>query len=161
MKRTLRIVALTGMVVLAGLWTLTAAGAWWLLQAGASAVEVQPTAVSLQAAMAWMERPWVRYWLDPHEADALRDGIDWLLGICGGPATWLGSALTLLGVALALVWAGGLLLGALGLWAAWLVMRQASEWWRSRGRGPWGMWRTAPAGGDAGHAARPAPWGTA
>lgn len=131
MKRTMRITALTGMVILAGLWTLTAAGAGWLLQAGASALEAQPTAVSLQALMAWTERPWVRYWLDPHEADALRDGVDWLLGIGGGPAVWLGSALTLLGVALVLVWAGGLLLGAVGLWAAWLVMSQASAWWRS------------------------------
>ncbi|MCU0965311.1 MAG: hypothetical protein MUF08_09700 [Burkholderiaceae bacterium] len=152
MKQTLRIAALGGIVVLTSLWTLAAVGAWWLLQAGASALEAQPTAVSLQAVMAWTERPWVRYWLDPHEADAFRDVVTWLLSLGGGPAVWLGSALTLLGVALVLVWAGGLLLGAVGLWAAWLVMRQASAWWRSGARGPWAMRQGTPAGGEAGPA---------
>lgn len=152
MKQTLRLVALGGIVVLASLWTLAAVGAWWLLQAAASALDTQPTAVSLQAVMAWTERPWVRYWLDPQEADAFRDGATWLLNLSGGPAIWLGSALTLLGVALVLVWAGGLLLSAVGLWAAWLITRQTSAWCRSGARGPWAMRQAPPAGGEAGPA---------
>lgn len=150
MNQPLRMAALAGTAVLAGLWTLAAAGAWWLLQAGGLALEAQPTAVSLQAVMAWTERPWVRYWLDPQEAAALRDGVDWLLGLGGGPQVWLGSALTVLGVALVLVWAGGLLLGAVGLWAGWLLARQASAWWRSGARGPWSVRQGAPAAGEAG-----------
>ena len=75
MKRAVRMAASPASCVLAGLWTLTAVGAWWLLQAGASALEAQPMAVSLQAVMAWTERPWVRYWLEPGAADALRDGV--------------------------------------------------------------------------------------
>ena len=72
MNKTLRVAGIAGIVVLAGLWTLAAVGTWWLLQAGASALEAQPMAVSLQAVMAWTERPWVRYWLEPGAADALR-----------------------------------------------------------------------------------------
>lgn len=152
MKPALRLAALACIVVLASLWTLTAVGAWWLLQAGAAALQAQPTADSLQAVMAWTERPWVRYWLEPHEAEALRDGLAWLLGLGGGPAVWLGSALTLLGVTLVLVWAGGLLFGALVLWAAWHLARRAFAWWRSGARAPWATPQGAPAAGDAGPA---------
>lgn len=148
MKRAVRMAAVAGIVVLASLWTLTAAGAWWLLQAGATALEAQPTSVSLQAVMAWTERPWVRHWLEPHEIDALRDGFDWLQGLGGGPGAWLGSALTLLGIALFLVWAGGLLLGVASLLAAWLVARRAFAWWQHRARGPWAMQPGDPASGD-------------
>jgi hypothetical protein len=139
MTRAVRVAAVTSVVVLAGLWTLAAAGAWWLLQAGVSSLEAQPTAASVQAVMAWTERPWVRYWLDPHEAAALRDGVDWLLGLGGSSSVGLGSALTLMGIVLALVWAGGLLLGAVGLWAAWVVTRRVSAWWRSEARGSFAM----------------------
>jgi hypothetical protein len=149
MKRALRVTLAAGTVVLAGLWTLAALGTWWLLQAAAAALEGQPTAVSLQAVTSWAERPWVRFWLDPHEANALRDGVDWLLGLGGGPSVWVGSALTLLGVALILVWAGGLLLGALGLLAAWLVTRKALAWWRSADRRPWALRQSASSTGVA------------
>ena len=148
MKRAVRMAAVAGIVVLASLWTLTAAGAWWLLQAGAAALEAQPTAVSLQAVMAWTERPWVRLWLEPHEIDALRDGFTWVLGLGGGPAAWLGSALTLLGIALLLVWAGGLLLGLASLVAVWLVARRALAWWLHRAHGPWAMQRGDAAAGE-------------
>lgn len=149
MSRTLRLAALAGLGVLASLWTLAAVGAWWLLQAGATALDVQPAAVTLQAVMSWTERPWVRYWLDPHEADALHDGVAWLLDVGGGPAVWLGSALTFLGVSLILLWAGGLLLGVAALLAACLVMRRALAWWRSGARGPWGLRQGAAAAGEA------------
>ncbi len=137
MKNGLRIALVAGTVVLAGLWTLAALGAWWLIQAGGTALEAQPVAVSVQAVMAWTERPWARYWLDPHEVDALRDGVSWILELGGGPTAWLGSTLTLLGVALVLVWAGGLLLGVIGLLVAWLVTRWALALWRSGAGRPW------------------------
>ena len=152
MKQTLRLAVIASIVVLASLWTLAAVGTWWLLQAGASALEAQPAAVSLQAVMAWTERPWVRHWLDAHEIDALRDGVTWLLGLGGGPAVWMGSALALLGIALVLVWAGGLLLGMAALAATWFVASRAVAWWRSGARGPWAARPHTPAVADAGPA---------
>jgi len=140
MKRALRIASATGVVVLVGLWTLAALGAWWLLQAGASALEGQSAAATLQAVTAWTERPWVRQWLDPDEAAALLDGIDWLLGLGGGPGAWVAWALTLIGAAVILVWAGGLVIGVLGLMLAWFVLRRVVAWWRAGPRWPaaWG-----------------------
>jgi hypothetical protein len=149
MKHALRIALAAGTAVLAIMWTLAALGTWWLLQAGAFALEAQPTAVSLQAVMAWTERPWVRYWLDPHEAEALRDGVGWLLGLDGGPAAWLGSALTMLGAALLLVWAGGLLFGAAGLLAAWVVTRWTLALWHSGSRRRWVSGQGTPTSGGA------------
>jgi hypothetical protein len=136
MKRALRIASATGAVVLVGLWTLVAVGAWWLLQAGASALDGQSAAATMQAVTAWTERPWVRQWLDPDEAAALLDGIDWLLGLGGGPSAWLAWALTLVGAALILVWGGGLLIGVLGLMLAWFVARRVVAWWRAGPRWP-------------------------
>ena len=152
MTRTLRLAVIASIVVLAGLWTLAAVGAGWLLQAGASALEAQPADVSLQAVMAWTERPWVRHGLDPHEIDALRDGVTWLLGVGGGPAVWMGSALVLLGIALVLVWAGGLLLGLAALAATCFVASRAVAWWRSGARGPWSARPHTPAVAEAGPA---------
>lgn len=149
MKRALSMVLVVGAGLLASLWTLAALGAWLLLQAGATALDAQPIAVTLQAVMAWTERPWVRYWLDRHEAEALLDGVGWLLGLGGGPAVWLGSALALLGVALVLVWAGGLLLGAVGLLVAGLITRRAIAWWQSGPGGRWAFRQRAPAAGHA------------
>lgn len=137
MNRAIRIALGGSTAVLAVLWTFAAMSAWWLLQAGSLALEAQPIAVSLQAVMAWTERPWVRYWLDPQESEALRDAVSWLFGLGGGPEAWLGSALTLLGAALLLVWAGGLLLGTAGILVAWLVTRRALAWWRSGSRAQW------------------------
>lgn len=131
MRRALRAALIASTVVLASLWTLAAVGAWWLLQAGASAMDAQPAAVTLQAVDAWTERPWVRHWLDPDQAAALRDGVAWLLDLGGGPAAWLASAVALATVALILVWAGGLLLAAVGVLASWLAIRWVIGRWHS------------------------------
>ena len=131
MKPTLGFVLISGGVALAGLWTLGALGLWWLLHSGATALASQPPELSLQALSAWTERPWVRYWLDPLAAEALLDAGHWLLGLGGGPAAWLGSALALLAFVLLLVWAGGLLLAAAAAWAALALGRAALGWWRS------------------------------
>jgi hypothetical protein len=139
-------------VVLALLWTLAAVGTWWLLQAGAHTLEAQPAGVAQQAVIGWTERPWVRYWLAPDEVEALRDGLDWLFGLGGGPAAWLGSTLTLLGAALLLVWAGGLLLGAAGILIAWVVTRRALAWWGSRSRANWASRPDATSATEAGAA---------
>ena len=136
MSRALRATLIAGLVVVASLWTAAALGAWWLVQAGASALEGQQPAVILQAVTGWTERPWARYWLDPHEVDALRDALAWLLDLGGGPAVWLGSAGVALGVALVLVWAGGLLLGVVALLAVWLLAHRVLTWWRSAARRP-------------------------
>lgn len=136
MTRALRLTLAAGAATIAALWTLAAVGAGWMLLAGASALEGGSSAATLQAVAAWTERPWVRHWLDPHEADAVRDGADWLLGLGGGPAAWLGSALTLLGAALVMVWAGGLVLGALVGLAAMMLVQRWVEWWRNGPRWP-------------------------
>lgn len=65
----------------------------------------------------------MRHWLDPDEAAALRDGVDWLLGLGGGPAAWLGTALWLLAAVAVVVWASGLLLAALGGAGAVMLVR--------------------------------------
>lgn len=134
-------------MALAALWTLGALGLWWLLQAGATALASQPPELSLQALSAWTERPWVRYWLDPLAAEALLDAAHWLLGLGGGPAAWLGSALALLAFTLVLVWAGGLLLAAALAWATLALARAALRWWRSDRAWHWpGRQATGPAG---------------
>lgn len=149
MKPAHRVAWTAGIAVIAGLWTAAALGAWGLLQVGASALEAQSAAATVQAVAAWLERPWVRHWFDPQEADALRDGVDWLLGLGGGPAAWLGWVLALLGAALVLVWAGGLLLGAALLLAARLVARQALAWRRGGPRWPGASDRRRAAGAEA------------
>jgi hypothetical protein len=143
MRPALRIALGTGALVATGLWTLLALGSWWLLQTGAAALEAQPAAASLQALTAWTERPWARLWLDPQEAEALRDGVHWLLGLGGGPAHWLSAALAWLGVALVLLWAGGLLLGALLLLGTWQLARWARARWQPAAGGPWAYRRGA------------------
>jgi hypothetical protein len=150
MRLALRIALVGGGGMLVGLWTLAAVGAWWLLQAGAAAFEAHPTAISPQAVAAWTERPWVRYWLNPLEAEAVRDAVDWLLSMGGGPTVWLDSALMLLGATLIIVWAGGLLFGAAGLLAAWIVARWALAWWRSGPRMPWASRQNVPTAENVG-----------
>lgn len=113
MSRALRIALGASAAAAALLWTLGVLGCWWLLQAGAALLEGHSPAAVLQAFTAWSERPWVRYWLDPYAAEALRDGLDWLLSLGQGAAAWTGPVLAWLGVVLLVVWAGGLLLGAL------------------------------------------------
>ncbi|HEU4458568.1 MAG TPA: hypothetical protein VFR90_05550 [Methylibium sp.] len=137
MSRRMRLALGAGATVAAALWTLAAITAWWLLQAAGAALEGGSSAATVQAVTAWTERPWVQHWLDPDEAVALRDGIDWLLGLGGGPAVWLGSAMTLLGVALVLIWAGGLVLAALLAWGALALGRRLVEGWRSGVRWRW------------------------
>ncbi len=145
MSRTLRQTLMAAAVVAAALWTLAAFGAWWLLQAAAGALEAGSTATAMQAVTDWTERPWVRHWLDPDEALALRDGVDWLLGLGGGPAVWLGTALALLTAAVVMFWAGGLVLALLAAWAVFALWRRLAGWWRDSARRPWAAGGQRPA----------------
>ena len=137
MSRTLKLLLLTTGGIAAALWTLFALGAWWLLQAGAGALEGGSPAAVMQAVAAWAERPWVRYWLDADEAAVLLDTVDWLLGLGGGPTAWLGTALVVVGVALIMAWAGGLVLALLAACVAVALLRRLTRWWRGGARWPW------------------------
>lgn len=146
MNRTLRNTLVCGAVLAASMWTLAAFGAWWLLQAAAGALDGGSTASVMQAFNVWTDRTWVRHWLDPQDIDALRDGLDWLLSLGGGPAAWLGTALTLLTVALVVFWAGGLVLAALGVLAVVVATRRIAAWQRQGA--PWSKPTPAPVPGD-------------
>lgn len=135
--RGLRLALAAGGALAVALWTLAALAAWWLLQAAAGALDAGSTAAAMQAVTAWTERPWVRHWLDPDEAAALRDGIDWLMHLGGGPAAWLGTAMALLAAALLIGWAGGLVLAALAVWATLALLRRGGAWWREARGKPW------------------------
>lgn len=137
MSRSMNRLLLAGAVVGTALWTLTAVGAWWLLQAAAGSLEGGSTAATMQAVTAWSERPWVRHWLDPQDVEMLRDGIDWLVHLGGGPGQWVGTALTWLAAALVMVWAGGLVLALVVAGLAFALMRRTGSWWRHGARGPW------------------------
>ncbi len=152
MSRALKQTLAAGAVLAVSAWTLAAVGAWWLLQATAGALEGGSTATAMQAVTAWTDRPWVRHWLDPQETEALRDGIDWLFGLGGGPLAWAGTALTLLTIALVVFWAGGLVLAVLAVWASVALLRRSATWWRQGAPGPWTSRprQPGPAVGDAG-----------
>lgn len=148
MSRGLRITLAAGAGLAVALWTLAALAAWWLVQAAAGALDAGSAAAAMQAVDGWTARPWVQHWLDPDEAAALRDGIDWLLGLGGGPAAWLGTATALLAAALLIGWAGGLVLAALVAWALLSLLRRAATAW-PQGRSAWreglNRWRTGRA----------------
>ena len=137
MRPALRLTLTAAAAVAAALWTLAALGVWWLLQATAGALEGGSPAAAMQAVTAWTERPWVQHWLDAGEAEALRDGVDWLLGLGGGPVVWLGSVLAFLGAVLVIAWAGGIVLAVLAGWAAIALLRRLAGWWRSGAGWPW------------------------
>lgn len=144
MSRALRFTMVAGGLLAAALWTLTALAFWWLLQAAAGALDAGSSAAAMQVLTDWTTRPWVQRWLDVDEAAALRDAADWLLGLGGGPAAWLGTAMALLAAALLVGWAGGLVLAALAAWAAVALLRQAHACWQGRRAGlRWS--RSAPA----------------
>ncbi|MBE2243518.1 MAG: hypothetical protein IAE86_12230 [Burkholderiaceae bacterium] len=149
MSRTLKVLLLAAGGVAVALWTLAALGAGWLLQAGAGALDGGSSAAAMQAVTAWTERPWVRHWLDPDEAAVLLDAVDWLLGLGGGPQAWLGTALLVLGTALVMVWAGGLVLALLAAVLVLALLRRLAAWWRGGARWPWRS-REAQAGPLAG-----------
>lgn len=130
--RGLRLTLAAGGALALALWTLAAVAAWWLLQAAAGALDAGSTAAAMQAVTAWTERPWVRHWLDPEEAAALRDGLDWLMSLGGGPASWLGTAMVVLAAALLIGWAGGVVLALLAVWATVALLRRAGAWWQHR-----------------------------
>ncbi len=137
MSRALRLTLAAGAACAVALWTLAALAAWWLLQAAAGALDGTSPAAALQTIGAWTDRPWVRHWLDPQDAAALRDGADWLLGLAGGPATWLGTVLVWLGAALLAAWAGGLVLATLAAWALRALVRRLVLAWREGVLWPW------------------------
>ncbi|HRH89070.1 MAG TPA: hypothetical protein PLO41_19655 [Rubrivivax sp.] len=137
MSRTLKVLLLAAGGVAVALWTLAALGAGWLLQAAAGALDGGSSAAAMQAVTVWTERPWVRHWLDPDEAAVLLDAVDWLLGLGGGPHAWLGTALVVLGAALVMVWAGGLVLALLAALLAVALLRRLAAWLRDGVRWPW------------------------
>lgn len=144
MKRALRLTLAAGAAAAVAMWTLAAVAVWWLLQAAAGALEGGSPAAAMQAVTAWTERPWVQHWLDRHEAEALLDGVDWLLGLGGGPVVWLGTVLAFLGAALVIAWGGGIVLAVLAGWAVIALLRRLGNWWRDRAAWPWAP-RTPPA----------------
>lgn len=149
MSRSLRYLLGAVAVGAVVLWTLAALVAWWVIQSAAGALDGATPAAAMQAAAAWAERPWVRAWLDPHEVQALLDGVAWLTGLGGGPAAWLSTALAVLAVVLVVSWAGGIVLALLAGIVTLLIARRASAWW---GRGaplPWRREERAPVPADA------------
>lgn len=137
MSPSLRRLAIAGAITAATLWTLAAFGTWWLLQAALGTLEQGSAASVNQAIAAWTDRPWVQHWLDPHDAAALRDGVEWLLGLGGGPAAWLGMALVVLSVVVVATWVGGLVLGALGVWIVAAALGRLAGWWSAGAAWPW------------------------
>lgn len=143
MSRALRLSLWAAAVVAVAGWTLLVLAAGWLLQALGGALAAMSPAAALQTLDAWLQRPWAMHWLGPGDAAALRDGADWLLGLGGGPAAWAGPVTGFLVTALAVAWAGGLVLAAAAAWvarAAWRALRegwrQVPAWPRRMGTGP-------------------------
>jgi len=122
-------------------WTLTAVAAWWGLNASAHWLSGQSAASAVQWVTQWTERPWVQYWMDRHDIVALRDAVDWVFHLGGGPQAWLSTVVWALKVLLVMTWAGGVVLAMVSAWVAqqlaqWTVRRLAA-WWRAGPQWPW------------------------
>jgi len=129
-------------------WTLTAVAAWWGLNASAHWLSGQSAASAVQWVTQWTERPWVQYWIDPHDIVALRDAVDWVLHLGGGPQSWVSTVVWALKVLLVMTWAGGVVLAMVSAWVAqrvaqWAVRRFAA-WWRAGPQWPWQTRGAAP-----------------
>lgn len=127
------------------LWTLLAMVSWWGLNASAHWLDSQSAESVVQWVTHWTGRPWVQHWLDPHEIAALRDGVDWVFHLGGGPQAWLSSVVVVLKVLLVMTWAGGIVLSMLTLWVAQWALSRAAAWWQSGRHWPWQTDRTSVA----------------
>lgn len=121
MKILLWTVALAGLA----LWTLAA----WALGAGLQGLvdlaDAGRAAALADTLAAWLERPWIAYWLDAGQVQALQAAIRDAATALAQPGSWARPLVTLLQVAIGIAWFIGVVLAA----ATALALRWALRRW--------------------------------